>query len=110
MSRWLSDKMFSLKRVGKYITDSELRKAYADYRQSEEIASRLILNTALSEGWLVAGWLTSPSRNASKMLHASTNTPICPSPSGHYHHFVYSADSSVSWLDGIAAYQSSSCL
>ncbi len=52
MLRRLSDRMFNLKRVGKYLTDSDLRKAYKDYKESEEIASRLILNTLLSKGWL----------------------------------------------------------
>ncbi|MHA1959594.1 MAG: hypothetical protein ACW99U_05155 [Candidatus Thorarchaeota archaeon] len=50
----LSGKLFGLKKVGKYLTDSELRKAYAEYKESEETALRLIVNTALSEGWIIS--------------------------------------------------------
>ncbi|MFW9846712.1 MAG: hypothetical protein ACFFD6_08190 [Candidatus Thorarchaeota archaeon] len=49
-----SSTIFGLKKVGKYLTDGELRKAYAEYKESEETASRLIVNTALSEGWMVS--------------------------------------------------------
>ncbi|MHA2067768.1 MAG: hypothetical protein ACXABY_25680, partial [Candidatus Thorarchaeota archaeon] len=52
--RRLSDKLFGLKRVGKYLTDSELRQAYSEFKESENMAFRLILNAILSEGWLVA--------------------------------------------------------
>lgn len=45
--------LFGLKRVGKYLTDGELRKAYSEYKESEEIALRLIVNTILSEGWMI---------------------------------------------------------
>jgi len=45
--------LFGLKRVGKYLTDSELRKAYSEYKESEEMALRLIINTILAEGWIV---------------------------------------------------------
>ncbi len=45
--------LFGLKRVGKYLTDGELRKAYSEYRESEEMALRLIINTILAEGWIV---------------------------------------------------------
>ncbi|MHA2233175.1 MAG: hypothetical protein ACXAB4_11885 [Candidatus Hodarchaeales archaeon] len=58
MFRRISDKMFGLRKIGKYLTDGDLRKAYKDYKQSEEIAARLILNTILSEGWL--GFLSQP--------------------------------------------------
>ncbi len=46
--------LFGLKRVGKYLTDSDLRKAYSEYKESEEMAFRLIVNTILSEGWIVS--------------------------------------------------------
>jgi hypothetical protein len=46
--------MFGLKRVGKYLTDSDLRKAYTEFKESEELAFRLIVNTILSEGWMVS--------------------------------------------------------
>ncbi|MHA2141893.1 MAG: hypothetical protein ACXADC_05510 [Candidatus Thorarchaeota archaeon] len=52
--RKLSDKLFGLKRIGKYLTDSELRQAYSEFRESENTAFRLILNAILAEGWLVA--------------------------------------------------------
>ncbi|MHA1907228.1 MAG: hypothetical protein ACW98Y_08030 [Candidatus Thorarchaeota archaeon] len=45
--------LFGLKRVGKYLTDGELRKAYSEYKESEEMALRLIVNTILSEGWMI---------------------------------------------------------
>ncbi|MBD3406127.1 MAG: hypothetical protein GF411_08385 [Candidatus Lokiarchaeota archaeon] len=45
---------FGLLKVGKYLTDSDLRQAYAEYKESEEIALRLIINTILSEGWMVS--------------------------------------------------------
>ncbi len=46
--------IFGLKKVGKYLTDSDLRKAYAEYKESEEMAFRLIVNTILSEGWIIS--------------------------------------------------------
>jgi hypothetical protein len=46
--------LFGLKRVGKYLTDSDLRKAYAEFKESEEMALRLIVNTILSEGWMIS--------------------------------------------------------
>jgi hypothetical protein len=49
----LSGAIFGFKRIAKYLTDSELRKAYAEYKESEDTALRLIINTILSEGWLV---------------------------------------------------------
>jgi hypothetical protein len=48
-----SGTIFGLKRVGKYLTDGDLRKAYAEYKESEETASRLIVNTILAEGWII---------------------------------------------------------
>ncbi len=57
MLRKISDRMFGLRKIGKYLTDADLRKAYKDYKQSEEVAARLILNMILSEGWL--GFLSS---------------------------------------------------
>ncbi len=54
MRRGLRDTMFGLKKVSKYLTDSELRKAYAEFKESEEMAFRLIVNSMLEEGWLVA--------------------------------------------------------
>lgn len=45
---------FGLMKVGKYLTDSELRKAYAEYKESEEMAQRLIVNTILAEGWMIS--------------------------------------------------------
>ncbi|MFW9888773.1 MAG: hypothetical protein ACFFER_11345 [Candidatus Thorarchaeota archaeon] len=53
MRRQLGDRMFGLKRIGKYLTDSELRQAYSEFKESENTAFRLILNAILSEGWLV---------------------------------------------------------
>ena len=53
-----SGTIFGLKRVGKYITDGDLRKAYAEYKESEETALRLIVNTVLAEGWIIS--LSSP--------------------------------------------------
>jgi len=53
-----SGTIFGLKRVGKYLTDGDLRKAYADYKESEETALRLIVNTVLAEGWIIS--LSSP--------------------------------------------------
>jgi hypothetical protein len=50
----LSDKLFGLKRIGKYLTDSELRQAYSEFKESENTAFRLILNAILAEGWLVS--------------------------------------------------------
>jgi len=50
--------IFSLKKVGKYLTDGDLRKAYAEYKESEETALRLIVNTVLAEGWIIS--LSSP--------------------------------------------------
>ena len=44
---------FGLKRVGKYLTDGDLRKAYAEYKESEETALRLIVNTILAEGLII---------------------------------------------------------
>ncbi|MFW9870776.1 MAG: hypothetical protein ACFFEL_14200, partial [Candidatus Thorarchaeota archaeon] len=38
---------------GKYLTDSDLRKAYSEYKESEETALRLIVNTILAEGWII---------------------------------------------------------
>ncbi len=52
--RRLSDTLFGIKRIGKYLTDSELRQAYSEFRESENTAFRLILNAILAEGWLVA--------------------------------------------------------
>ncbi|MHA2003662.1 MAG: hypothetical protein ACW975_06220 [Candidatus Thorarchaeota archaeon] len=52
--RKLSDRLFGLKRIGKYLTDSELRQAYSEFKESENTAFRLILNAILSEGWLVS--------------------------------------------------------
>jgi hypothetical protein len=49
-----SSTIFGLKKVGKYLTDGDLRKAYADYKESEGTALRLIVNTILSEGWIVS--------------------------------------------------------
>jgi len=40
--------------MGKYLTDSDLRKAYGEYKESEEMAMRLIVNSLLGEGWLVS--------------------------------------------------------
>ncbi|MFW9788610.1 MAG: hypothetical protein ACFFE2_16080 [Candidatus Thorarchaeota archaeon] len=48
-----SGTIFGLKRIGKYLTDGELRKAYAEYKESEETALRLIVNTILAEGWII---------------------------------------------------------
>ncbi|TXT57903.1 MAG: hypothetical protein BAJATHORv1_10611 [Candidatus Thorarchaeota archaeon] len=48
------DTKFGLLKIGKYLTDSELRQAYSEYKESEEIALRLIINTILSEGWMVS--------------------------------------------------------
>ncbi|MHA2082103.1 MAG: hypothetical protein ACW99H_13270 [Candidatus Thorarchaeota archaeon] len=48
-----SGTIFGLKRVGKYLTDGDLRKAYAEYKESEETALRLIVNTILAEGWII---------------------------------------------------------
>lgn len=48
-----SGTIFGLKRVGKYLTDGDLRKAYAEYKESEETALRLIVNTVLAEGWII---------------------------------------------------------
>jgi hypothetical protein len=48
-----SGTIFGLKRVGKYLTDGDLRKAYAEYKESEETALRLIVNTMLAEGWII---------------------------------------------------------
>ncbi|MFW9795012.1 MAG: hypothetical protein ACFFEE_11950, partial [Candidatus Thorarchaeota archaeon] len=53
-----SGTIFGLKRVGKYLTDGDLRRAYADYKESEETALRLIVNTILAEGWIIT--LSSP--------------------------------------------------
>jgi hypothetical protein len=53
-----SGTIFGLKKVGKYLTDGDLRKAYADYKESEETALRLIVNTVLAEGWIIS--LSSP--------------------------------------------------
>jgi len=53
-----SGTIFGLKRVGKYLTDGDLRKAYAEYKESEETALRLIVNTVLAEGWIIS--LSSP--------------------------------------------------
>ncbi len=53
-----SGTIYGLKRVGKYLTDGDLRKAYAQYKESEETALRLIVNTALAEGWIIT--LSSP--------------------------------------------------
>jgi len=53
-----SGTIFGLKKVGKYLTDGNLRKAYAEYRESEETALRLIVNTILAEGWIIS--LSSP--------------------------------------------------
>lgn len=49
-----SGTIFGLKRVGKYLTDGDLRRAYADYKESEETAARLIVNTILAEGWIIS--------------------------------------------------------
>ncbi len=49
-----SGTIFGLKRVGKYLTDGDLRKAYAEYKESEETALRLIVNTVLAEGWIIS--------------------------------------------------------
>lgn len=49
----LSGTIFGLKKVGKYLTDGDLRKAYAEYKESEETALRLIVNTTLAEGWII---------------------------------------------------------
>jgi hypothetical protein len=48
-----SGTIFGLKKVGKYLTDGDLRKAYAEYKESEETALRLIVNTILAEGWII---------------------------------------------------------
>jgi len=48
-----SGTIFGLKRIGKYLTDGDLRKAYAEYKESEETALRLIVNTILAEGWII---------------------------------------------------------
>ncbi len=48
-----SGTIFGLKRVGKYLTDGDMRKAYAEYKESEETALRLIVNTMLAEGWII---------------------------------------------------------
>jgi hypothetical protein len=48
-----SGTIFGLKRVGKYLTDGDLRKAYSEYKESEETALRLIVNTILAEGWII---------------------------------------------------------
>ncbi|MFW9845015.1 MAG: hypothetical protein ACFFEV_10600, partial [Candidatus Thorarchaeota archaeon] len=53
-----SGTIFGLKKVGKYLTDGDLRKAYAEYKESEETALRLIVNTVLAEGWIIS--LSSP--------------------------------------------------
>ena len=49
----LNSRIFNLKMMGKYLTDSELRKAYGKYKESEEMAMRLIVNSLLGAGWLV---------------------------------------------------------
>lgn len=68
----LSGTIFGLKRVGKYLLDGDLRKAYAEYKESEETASRLIVNTILSEGWMIT--LSNP-RNIEQLAqeHGYTN-------------------------------------
>jgi hypothetical protein len=48
-----SGTIFGFKRVGKYLTDGDMRKAYSEYKESEETALRLIVNTILAEGWII---------------------------------------------------------
>jgi hypothetical protein len=69
---------FGLMKVGKYLTDSELRKAYAEYKESEEMAQRLIVNTILAEGWMIT--LSQP-KTCSEMAKefGYTNIPLLES-------------------------------
>jgi len=46
--------LFGIKKVGKYLTDADLRQAYTEFKESEEMALRLIVNTILSEGWMIS--------------------------------------------------------
>ncbi len=70
--------LFGIKKVGKYLTDNELRQAYTEFKESEEMALRLIVNTILSEGWMIS--LSRPkSCNEIAKEFGYTNMPLLES-------------------------------